>query len=177
MRDGTLSAVLPSFVRAAFVDGYKLAYKGMLAWSPIPEARNVPRVRLLFVALEATLGFIFWGMKPTPNYFHKGSFCPWPWVSFEYQGLCSHNALFDPIRANFDLTPEQLETIAAEFEDKERLRKAADYQRDKPKYIARAKAQYKRKKVECPKVLKDQSKRTRARIKADPAAYQKHEAS
>ena len=35
--------------------------------------------------------------------------CLWPRISFEWNGLCSHNALLDNIQGDLELTQEQLE--------------------------------------------------------------------
>ena len=44
--------------------------------------------------------------------------CPWPLSSFSYAGLCSHSPLGEMVEGNFDLSAEQLETIAAEVKEK-----------------------------------------------------------
>jgi hypothetical protein len=51
--------------------------------------------------------------------------CLWDRDTLEYKGLCSHNPLYETPLGNFNLTPEQLETMAAERAEKE----AADARR------------------------------------------------
>jgi hypothetical protein len=54
--------------------------------------------------------------------------CPWSLDSFPYGGLCSHNALFEDVRGDFDLSADQLEAIAAEAKENTHLY-MADYHR------------------------------------------------
>lgn len=48
---------LPMLVEKAFHEGYEIAHKGLLVWAAIPATANVPRFRLLFVAMEAAFTF------------------------------------------------------------------------------------------------------------------------
>ncbi|KAH7155412.1 hypothetical protein B0J13DRAFT_521570 [Dactylonectria estremocensis] len=43
-----------------------------------------------------------------------GSYCPWPREEFSYRGLCTHNPLIESPVGDFDLSPEQMEVVAAE---------------------------------------------------------------
>ncbi|KAJ8108984.1 hypothetical protein OPT61_g7790 [Boeremia exigua] len=110
---------LPRGVFKAFQAGYKIKHKGLLVTAPIPPAANVPMVRLLFYALEATMSFCFW-MMDTNKFFAYHVCCRWPLESFSYKGLCSHSALYDSIKGRFDLSPEQLTTLAVDVAEKKR---------------------------------------------------------
>jgi len=114
----------PKYVQRALDDGYKISHKGLLVWCSIPSAENAPRFRLLFVAIEAALSFLFWTMKSKVKDYGMHICCPWPRDSFSYGGLCSHNALTEMVAGNFDLSGEQLEAIAAEIKEKNRLYQA-----------------------------------------------------
>lgn len=108
--------LLPSKVKDALDDGFKIVHKGVLAYCSIPGARNVPRFRLLYYSMEAMFSFLFWAMFPKTGDYQIGSCCPWPRESFTYGGLCSHSSLNDPMRANFKLSPDELELLAAQAE-------------------------------------------------------------
>lgn len=110
---------LPQYVEDALKKGYTIVHKGLLCWIPLPSAGKVPVYRLLIVALEATFAYIFWAMR-TPNFGDYGMshMCPWDRRALEYDGLCSHCALNEGIRGDFDLTEEQLEVLAVEKEKK-----------------------------------------------------------
>lgn len=122
------STNLPRHVRAALENGYKIIHKGLLVWSPIPSAADVPRFRLLFVAMEAAFSFLFWTMQSENKDYGMSSCCPWPRDSFSYGGLCSHNSLLEMVAGNFDLSGEQLDIIAAEIKEKNRVYQANYHQ-------------------------------------------------
>jgi len=121
MYDMVSRSNLPQEVLAAIDDGYKIVHKGMLVWCKIPSAANVPRVRLLFVAMEAGLSFTFWAMKSITKDYKIGDCCPWSRKLFTYRGLCTHNSLIEIVNGKFDLSAAQLETLAAEAKERKRL--------------------------------------------------------
>ena len=49
-----------------------------------------------------------------------GSCCPWHGDAFSYKSLCSHNPLLESVAGNFDLSREELETMAAATERRKR---------------------------------------------------------
>lgn len=110
--------LLPRYVEATLHEGYHITHKGLLCWTPTPSATQVPINRLLFFALEATLAFMFWTMRQRTGYHGLTDLCLWDHDTLEYIGLCSHSALYEGILGDFDLTPEELETQAAEREKK-----------------------------------------------------------
>lgn len=113
--------ILPKNVRKALEDGYVIVHKGMLLWIDMPSAGKAPVLRLLFVGMEAAFSFLFWAMASRDKDYKIGACCPWSRKSFPYRGLCSHNAMLETVAGNFDLTPEQIEAIAAEVKEKNRL--------------------------------------------------------
>ena len=105
--------LLPRLVKSALDNGYTTVHKGLLLWSPIPSAGDIPKLRLLYIAIEAALSFCFWAMQSKTKDYSMSSCCPWPRGYFSYSGLCSHCALAEYIAREFDLSSEQLEAIAA----------------------------------------------------------------
>ncbi|PSK57848.1 ATP synthase subunit beta, mitochondrial [Elsinoe australis] len=104
---------LPRFMLKAIKDGYTIAHKGLLCWTPLPTPGLVPRVRGRFLAFEAVFTMLFHGCIP---------FITDPWIehlllwardSVEWGPLCSHLSLNEAIRGGLDLTPEELEINAA----------------------------------------------------------------
>ncbi len=111
-----LGAALPSGIIWAQANGYIIVHKGILCWIPVPSAMWVPLWRLLFYGMEAAFAFMLWAMQPHNADYGMGHLCLWDRKTMEYDGLCSHSALKDAVQGEFDLTPEQLEALAAEKE-------------------------------------------------------------
>jgi len=126
--DSSDNPTLPVYVKAAMQDGYVAVHKGLLIWTPLPSAADFPRTRLLFVAMEAALSFTFWTMYSRKKDYGMTGFCRWPLELFEYHGLCSHNAMLEGPAGNFDLSSEQLESIAVAVNEKNRLYHVDYYQ-------------------------------------------------
>lgn len=55
--------MVPKYVQASLNDGYEIVSKGMLIWTPILSAADSPRLRLLFLTLEATLSVEIYSCK------------------------------------------------------------------------------------------------------------------
>ncbi|CAO2656863.1 Nn.00g056660.m01.CDS01 [Neocucurbitaria sp. VM-36] len=118
---------LPRYVKSSLAEGFTIVTKRVICWVPIPTPAMVPINRLLFYSLEATFTCLFWAMKCSlEKDFGMGHICPWDRATLEYSGLCSHSSLNDGIIGDFDLTPEELESIAAEKEAKFREHKAVN---------------------------------------------------
>jgi hypothetical protein len=84
---------VPRWIRHALDNGYTIVHKGLVLWCPIPSAADVPKLRVLYVAIEAALSFLFWAMQSQNKDYGMSGCCPWPRNSFSYSGLCSHSAL------------------------------------------------------------------------------------
>lgn len=116
------NTLIPRYVRKALDDGYTITHRCLLVWCPTPSAGQVPIIRHVFVALEAALTCIFSAFKnPEKDYGFTGLF-PWPRsdYDFDYQGLCSHSPFLEDVPGDLDLSPEQLEKIAAAVKEKNR---------------------------------------------------------
>ena len=111
---------IPKFVRQAMGLGYSITHKRVLMSCPIPLPADRSRYRLMLVAMEATLSFLFWTIRSSSKDYGMSACCPWDIKSFTYQGLCSHNALCEYISGNFDLSAEELETLAAHIREARR---------------------------------------------------------
>lgn len=186
----------PSLVKEALNNGYRISYKGLLVWAPMPSARDVPRIRLLFYALEAMFSYLFWTHRSRTKDYEIRSCCPWSPYAFTYAGGCSHNCLRDNVKGNFDFDPEELEELARQsaasaMDSKQRYkarRKADDpdgVQRESKEYYERKKAEdpvgfkkyfadrYQHNKIEAPEMVKKWYDDRRARVKADPVLHQR----
>ena len=104
---------LPRFVAQAFRDGFVISHIGLLCWTPLPTPGLVPRARGLFLALEAAFDVIFHAKIKaiTDSYF--GHLVLWSADSVDWDPLCSHLPLTEAIRGGLEMTPEELETVAA----------------------------------------------------------------
>jgi hypothetical protein len=109
---------LPQYVQKALDDGYTILYRGLLCWTAIPPAALQPKIRILFVAMEAAFSYVFWAMKGLKRDNGMSHICHWPRDTLEFDGLCSHCALAEPVSGDFDLTSEQLEAQAAELKQR-----------------------------------------------------------
>ena len=117
-RNGKMS---PYHVKAALSSGYKITHTALLAHAPFPGARYVREGRAVFLALEAALSCVFWAILRRDKDHGFAIICPWPRDSFEWDGLCSHSPLIEPILGVSDnLAPEELEKIATEGKEKNR---------------------------------------------------------
>jgi hypothetical protein len=115
---------LPKYIEMAPKDGYSIVHKGILVSCSIPSAANIPKIRILLVAIEAAFSFMFWTMKSRTKDYGCVDLCPWDRDRLEWHGLCSHNPLHEDVSDNFDLSAEQLEAIAAEVKEKNRVYQA-----------------------------------------------------
>lgn len=50
---------IPRLVKQALDNGYTIVHQGLLLWSPIPPPEDIPKLRMLYVAIEAALSFLF----------------------------------------------------------------------------------------------------------------------
>jgi hypothetical protein len=103
---------LPRYVAESIREGYRITHVGVLVSGPLPTAAQVPKFRLFYVAVEATLTLWFWGFKSRSRDPADVAACGWDLGAFRYDGLCSHSAFTEGVKGNFNLTAEQLETIA-----------------------------------------------------------------
>jgi hypothetical protein len=91
---------------------------------PLPSAADIPPVRALFVAMEAMFSFLFWTMKSKKKDYRMGVYCPWERKCFAYDGISSHNPLWEGVTGDFELTPQQREAMAATLKQKNKERDA-----------------------------------------------------
>jgi len=101
---------LPKFIKKSPDEGYTIQHKGLLCWSSLPQAADVPITRLVFVALEATFTHVFWALRGQTDlgYSMTGMFA-WARDSLEYDGCCSHNSLSETFAGDLGMSAEDLE--------------------------------------------------------------------
>ena len=112
--------LLPRHLQTALNDGYRIVHKALLFSSPVPPAANVPTLRTAYLAAEAAMTYIFGAFRDRNKSYGFGDLCPWTQDLFEWNGLCSHSPLLEPVYGDFDLSPEQLEAKAAATKEKTR---------------------------------------------------------
>ncbi|SPO00107.1 uncharacterized protein DNG_02959 [Cephalotrichum gorgonifer] len=139
---------LPQYVESALDEGYKITSKGALCWAPMPGYLHVPIVRLLFILLETTLAYAFWTMKAKNGDYGMGFLCKWDRSTLGYEGLCSHPALNEGIRGDFELSPEQLQVIEEERKEKFKFHHNKNNQKWHQKKMAEDREEYIRKSSE-----------------------------
>lgn len=75
----------------------------MLVSCPKPQTEYVPRLRLLFIALEAVFTWVFWALpKPDNNYGFPKS-VTWDRSTLAWKGASSHNPLRGIVEGTSDL--------------------------------------------------------------------------
>jgi hypothetical protein len=117
---------LPSGLKKAFEDGFKITHKGVLCWKAMPSpGKALLMYRLLFLCLECVFTYYFWAMRPGTYDDAMSYICPWTLSNLEYDGVCSHGSLVDHPQGDFHLTDEQLIAQAADAEVIFRKNKAA----------------------------------------------------
>lgn len=112
--------LLPRFISSSIDEGFEITYKGVLCWMKIPDPTLVPVYRLLVFVLEATFAYAFWTMKAKKGDYGMGHLCRWDRGTLGYDGLCSHCALNEGIRGEFEMSAEELEVVAKEKEKKQK---------------------------------------------------------
>jgi hypothetical protein len=105
-------------------------------WSGLlPPLQDMPRLRALFLVIEATLYQAFWAImsKPGGELYPFGipALCSWVVDSFPYTGLCSHTSLSEHPGKPWDLSPEDLAALLEQrrlrFNDRKRLANALQF--------------------------------------------------
>jgi hypothetical protein len=106
-------AFLPSRIRRRLDEGWKIVHVGFVVWMDMPPPEMRPRLRLLMLAIEATLTFAFWAGDWSKVNSHKGfeEFCLWKRPSLSYNGLCTHSSMNEPVYSEIGLTLDELEII------------------------------------------------------------------
>lgn len=130
-RDKT-NGVLPAFVRRAYDEGSELVHIGILCWCPIPRPALVPRVRLLFLALEAVFTCLFFACRRQVSDSAWAHLFPWKRAMVSWRPLCTHLSLIEGSR-ELELTSEQLEEAAAMRVVKMAANSKAAYEREREK--------------------------------------------
>jgi len=103
----------PSLVGPAFKAGYRVTHHGLLCWGKMPAAGFMPRARALFLAIEATFTTIFHAVIERPRIDrHYEHVLLWSRESVDWDPLCSHLSLTEPIRGGVGKTEEELEVAA-----------------------------------------------------------------
>lgn len=108
--------VEPAHLANAKNDGYKQVHCALLATCDTPTPEQVPVHRSVIIALEAAFHYIFWPMLNRETKYGFPDSRRWPKSEFEWGGACGHNPLHEGVNHGVDdleLTPEQLEAIAA----------------------------------------------------------------
>lgn len=103
----------PARVQKAYDDGYKLTSFGLLASCNKPTAGDVPRTRILLVAVEAVSTWLLWTL---PEYTKGHNFPPraiWTTSELPWHGASTHNPLIIGVKGDFGVTKEQLEEAQA----------------------------------------------------------------
>lgn len=115
--------VIPDYVQLALDDGYAITTKALLVYCPIPAPAQQVTVRYAIYTLEAALSCILSAFVNPGKRYGFGDLFTWPRAThnFEYDGLCSHSAFLDPVRGDLNLSPEELEEIAARVREKDRV--------------------------------------------------------
>ena len=109
---------IPKYVQQALNDGYLIVHRGLLCSTTLPSAAAVPILRLLFVALEAAFTFVFWAISCKSEFGHgMAHVCKWGIDAVDYDGLCSHNPLWERPSGDHSLSAEELEAQAADLLD------------------------------------------------------------
>jgi hypothetical protein len=116
--------LLPRYVKRALDDGYRIVHKGLLYWAPIPVAGKRFAVRALFLAIEATFSIVLWAMVSHTADYGMPHLCPWNIETLDYDGCCSHSALTEGVRDDFEsATAEQIAAKELEIEQRQKEQK------------------------------------------------------
>lgn len=106
-------AQLPQHVRLAYDRGYEFSHVGMLCWTSLPSPTLVPLTRLLFICLEGVFTCLFYSAFYTIMEGLWDDLMPWTRDSVSWGALNSHLPFIEGVGDMLDLSPTQLESIAA----------------------------------------------------------------
>lgn len=76
---------LPKYVAESIREGYRITHVGVLVSGPLPAAGQVPRFRIFYIAVEATLTLWFWGFKSRNGHPADVAACGWDLDAFLYE--------------------------------------------------------------------------------------------
>jgi len=108
-----LGSNLPPFIKLRFQQGYHISHIGLLCRALLPTPGLVPRVRARFLLLEAAFTIVFHAAFEASTDSFLSHLYLWPREAVSWGPLCSHLPLNEAIRGNLDMSPEELEIIAA----------------------------------------------------------------
>jgi hypothetical protein len=117
------NSLLSTYVQQAiFDDKYSITHKMLLVSCPIPAAGRIPLVRTALKGVEAVLSCVLSTFHNPDKHYGFHDLFPWPRSShsFEYDGSCTHSPFFE-VDENIQLPPEELEAVAADKKEKERV--------------------------------------------------------
>lgn len=90
---GQHKATLPSRVKVALDDGFKMTHMGLLAMTPLPAFEERAPVRSLFLAIEALFSAMFFAQDPGAQDQLCADLLPWSRMDVTWDSLCSHSLL------------------------------------------------------------------------------------
>lgn len=133
MWDYNTSHNLSSRVALRLSQGWTISHIGFIAWMDVPTFAYIPRLRLLTLAIEATMTYAFWGLAwdKTKSHGGKADFCLFDRLELDYAGLCTHPSIYEAVHSAFGLSDE--EVIALQSEMALRRKEAVPKSRNKAK--------------------------------------------
>ncbi|KAK7730000.1 Alpha subunit of the F1 sector of mitochondrial F1F0 ATP synthase [Cytospora paraplurivora] len=173
--------LVPRFVQKALDNGYTITHRGLLCWTPLPDAELVSSARLYMVALEGVFTNIFFAAIETVLDPIWTVFMPWRRDSVSWLPLGSHCPLTERPAGALDLTDDELHAynVQRRRQAKERTalasKRAEDRERanDLEAYLARKR----REKLAWDHANKDKVWSVAAGVRARAIASRKHECS
>ncbi|RAO70648.1 uncharacterized protein BHQ10_006660 [Talaromyces amestolkiae] len=132
------STSFPRYVGDSIREGYSIVHHTLLAWCPIPAREDLQKFRIAVIIMEAVLSSLFWPMRRRTSLYGLEYTCPWSQDSFEWDGLCSHNPLFEGFNeAYLFFTREELEQIAIQYKSQFKARQRIHNEKQKPGTLLR----------------------------------------
>ncbi|RBR11796.1 uncharacterized protein FIESC28_08835 [Fusarium coffeatum] len=113
----------PQYVDKAKRDGYTITHMALLVSCPMPAPADRPRLRVLFLLLEAAFTCIFWALRRRDTPYGIEHLAPWSQDQYAWDGLCSHSPITEGAevrKGDLDLSPEELNQMDAIIKDKNR---------------------------------------------------------
>jgi hypothetical protein len=105
-------------IQEVIENGFATTHYGVIFHSKKRTPADINLIRAVFRAVEAASTFVFWAMysiRPIGSEPYIGEhLCIWGWGELEWDGLCTHNPLMEPLGTDALLTEAQL---AAKYMD------------------------------------------------------------
>ncbi|KAK8058153.1 hypothetical protein PG994_008601 [Apiospora phragmitis] len=108
LADYDTHTVLSHRVKSSLAEGYTIAQRSLLCWTPIPSNHHIPGFRLRMLAVEAVFCFLFHAARENVLDSKWSAANNWKREDVAWLPLCTHTALTERPRGLVSRTEQEL---------------------------------------------------------------------